>query len=412
MAKTKWLVVILVLAIVSISCQLSAPTGNKDGVETGDAKRIFAEQPTFDLAAPLPSPGAAALRTMAGWDPGVAELQGDVEAAERAALNALIKEVSAKSGIQIELPLPAARSNGPKANRLATDSFVPAGYHRSANLDGSIDTTHDVSIIAAVVTGLGDIISEHMPAGVNMSPSQTEKEGDSTTTMSADIGKSTDGSSKFGLGLKTETVKNGSTTATDFAASVDGQRCPNAEGQVSFTVKVRLGADSNNNGFTQDLTAFVRAVVGDDAQIATTTIDILQGTRQVKNGRAVYIETGQTVKYNADDVASIEYSNSRMIRHSQNATQADASELSGNSNDAALSMARSALLIARNNWRGGGCVKIEAGSPGTLKPGSTTPIAVTVMHKFDGSTVPSKLEAVLSGKRRSFRPPWRRRPVR
>jgi hypothetical protein len=32
-----------------------------------------------------------------------------------------------------------------------------------------------------------------------------------------------------------------------------------------------------------------------------------------------------------------------------------------------------------------------------VKPGSTTPIAVTVMHKFDGSAVPSKLEAVLSG---------------
>ena len=402
MAKTKWLVVALVLAIAIIACQLSSPTSNKDGVVAGDPKRVFVEQPTFNLAAPLPSPGAAALRTLAGWDPGVAEMQGEVETAERAALNAFIKDLSTKTGSSIQLPFPVAQMGGARVANLApagpaSGSSIPVSFHSAVNLDGEIDTTHDVSLIAGLVTGLGDIISEHMPAGASVNPSLTEKEGDTTTTMSADIGKSADGSSKFGLGLKTETQKNGSTANSDFAASVDGQRCPNAEGQVSFTVKVRLGADTKNNGFTQDLTAFVRAVVGDDAQIAQTTIDILEGTRLVKNGRQVYIETGHTIKYNGDDANSAVYSNIRMIRHSQNTTQADATALSIQASEAAESMGRTALLIAQNNWRDGGCVKIEAASPGKVQPGSKTQIAVTVMHKFDGSVVPSKLDAVLAG---------------
>jgi hypothetical protein len=62
-------------------------------------------------------------------------------------------------------------------------------------------------------------------------------------------------------------------------------------------------------------------------------------------------------------------------------------------------MARSALLISENNWLKGGCVKIEATSPGTVKPGSTTDIPVKVIHRFDGSEVPSKLEAALSGEK-------------
>ncbi len=60
-------------------------------------------------------------------------------------------------------------------------------------------------------------------------------------------------------------------------------------------------------------------------------------------------------------------------------------------------MALGALLFAESNWQKGGCVKIEATSPGTVRPGSTTSIPVTVRHRIDGSIVPSKVETALSG---------------
>src|SRR5664279_2510493 len=86
-----------------------------------------------------------------------------------------------------------------------------------------------------------------------------------------------------------------------------------------------------------------------------------------------------------------------MVRKSQQATIADVSELSSDGHTAAQRMGLVALYVAENNWRSGGCVKIDATSPGRVDPGSTTAIPVTVLGRYDGAVVPSKLEAVLAG---------------
>lgn len=401
MKRMKWVSLFLVLVIVSMSCQLFTPTSNKDGVLPGDLSQVSSELPIYDPEAPPPSPGAAALRALAVLEPGVADLQGDVEAAERAALKAVTADLSARTstGSSIELPFAISQFEGAKVANFAPGFSIPAGYNLSGNFDGQIDTAHDVSLITAVLSGWNDQFTPDVQAGAGTSGSATETEGAATNTSSIDLGRNADGSTRFGFGSKTEATKNGVSTKTEAAASLDGQRCPTADGQVSFTVKVRLGADSGGSGYTQDLTAFVRAVVGDDARIASTTIDVTQGTRQAKDGRQVYVETGMTIKYNGDNVAGSETSNIRMIRKSQQATLGDVGDLSSSGHEAALTMARTALIMAENNWQGGGCVKIEATSPGTVKPGSTTDIPVKVIHRFDGSNVPSKLEAALSGEK-------------
>jgi hypothetical protein len=60
-------------------------------------------------------------------------------------------------------------------------------------------------------------------------------------------------------------------------------------------------------------------------------------------------------------------------------------------------MALGSLLFAQSNWEKGGCVKIDANSPGKVDPGSTTSIPVKVVSRIDGSAVSSKLVAALSG---------------
>lgn len=369
-----------------------------DGVVVGDLNLAFDELPTYDPDAPLPSPGAAALRALMVLDPSVADLEGDVEAAERAAMSALLADIQAQ--------LTAVSGNGfvslaskygaGKVAILAPYSPAPAGYILIGNPDG-INTAHDAAFIAAVISGLSDIWSPDVQAGAHAGGSVTETEGGATTTSTLELGRGTDGSTQLGMGAKTEASKNGVSVRTESAGSIDGMRCPNADGQVSFTVKVRLGAESGGAGYTQDLSAFVRAQVNDDATISSTTFDLTQGTRQVKDGRQVYVETGESVKYDGDDVEGLEYSNVRMIRHSQEATQVDATALSRAGHNAAMTMAMTALAIARNNWLDGGCTKIEATSPGTVEPGSTTAIPVTVRHRFEGSVVPSKLKAELAG---------------
>jgi len=391
---------VLVLAMVSMSCQLFTSTSNKDGVLPGDLDQVSSELPIYDAEAPPPSPGAAALRALAVLEPGVAELQDDVEAAERAALKIVIADLSVKTstGNSIELPFPAAQSEEEVPN-FTSEFAIPVRYNIPGNFDGQINTGNDVGIITGILSGWNDQFIPNLEAGAGTSGSATEPEGEATNTSSMNLSRNADGTTSFGFGSKTEATKNGVAAKTEVAASLDGQRCPNAEGQVSFTVKLRLGADSGGAGYTQDLTAFVRAEVGDDARIVSTTIDLTQGTRQAKNGRQVYVESGQTIKYNGDNVAGLESSNLRLIRTSQDVTREDAGNLSSSGHEAAFTMARTALLMAQNNWLNGGCVKIEAASPGTVQPGSTTEIPVKVIHRFDGSEVPSKLEVALSGEK-------------
>lgn len=399
MKNIKFIPFIAVLVIAALSCNFLSPTSNKDGVVPGDLNQIE-EIPTYDPAAPLPSPGAASLRALAVLEPGVAELESDVEAAERAALTALFAQLQAKlsASNDIELPLQALQSEGVKAAIPILEFSFPVNYNVVGEFDGDISTANDAGLITGVLSGWNDLMTPNvLQTGAATNGSVTESENDATTTSSANLGRNTDGSTSFGFGSKTEVTKNGVSATTEVAASLDGQRCPNSEGQVSFTVKLRLSAISGGAGYTQELTAFVRAVVNDDSTISSTTFDITQGTRQAKQGHEVYVETGETIKYKGDDVAGLVTSNVRMIRHSQDATQADASSLSSAGHDATFKMALTALRFAENNWLAGGCTKIVATSPGNVQTDSTTEIPVTVIHRFDGSEVPSKLEATLSG---------------
>lgn len=62
-------------------------------------------------------------------------------------------------------------------------------------------------------------------------------------------------------------------------------------------------------------------------------------------------------------------------------------------------MAQTILEMAKYKWQNGGCVQIDAASPGSVAVNSTTQIPVKVTHKFEGSEVPSKLEVVLKGEK-------------
>jgi hypothetical protein len=62
-----------------------------------------------------------------------------------------------------------------------------------------------------------------------------------------------------------------------------------------------------------------------------------------------------------------------------------------------VSLAGGAIGVAESKWQDGKCVTINASSPGTVKPKTTSKIPVTVVHKIDGSTVPAKVTATLAG---------------
>ena len=392
---------LLLILAISLSCKLVDRIRSK-GVVSGDYSKVAANLPNYDPKVPPPSPGALALRELAELEPSAGKLVGDVEAAERTALKSGLAQLRAQGGAgsDTELFSVLAHAKGRKdSNRVLAKvpmfgTVFPALFIYQGEVDSAIGGSHTSALIGGLVTGLSDILVPHLEAGANTSKSVTETQGGATSTMSLEIGRADDGSTKLGLGFKTAVTKDGVSGKSDVAAKIDGQRCPNAEGQLPFTIKVTLGAESGGTTYSRDVTAMVRAVVNDDAKVESYTMDLTQGTRQVKNGVAVYIETATTMKY---DGANYTESNFRVIRNSQSATKANAEPLSIAGLEAAFATGLSALGIAEHTWQTGGCTKIEADSPGSVQPNSATKIPVSVRHKFDGSEVPSKLEAALSG---------------
>lgn len=247
------------------------------------------------------------------------------------------------------------------------------------------------TFVAGFAGGLDTLLNRDMPSGAVAGG--TGKDGGSTVSL--EVGRQKDGATVFGMGIESDTTKDGVSATTKVAAKVKGQRCPDADGLVAFTVTVTLGSASGGSAVTQELTATVAATVGDDARIVAAGIDAVQGARRVGGGRNVYVETGRTLTYTGH-MEQGAYSNFREIRTSQDARPSDV-DLAIDGLDAATRMGEVILRVSEAEWRDGKCVRIEAKEPGKVDPGSMTQIPVDVLHRVDGSSVTSRLEAVLSG---------------
>jgi hypothetical protein len=405
MKKLQTVIFGVITIFILVSCSLFTPKNTQNEGKLGNFNPSVADLPVLDLEGPLPSPGAASLKTLAVDEPGVAALVDDVEASERAAFQAAIEELQAQlpptgytqdlASTGLSLSKNSSAVHPTVKGFLAKPAMIPVVYSPPAAVRSAEDGLSPASMIGLLSSMFTDTFS--LPVAYpTKSFTKTEKEGDVTSNMSMELGKSEDGSSHFGLGLQSEGTKNGTSVKTDMSAVIDGQRCPTAEGQVSFSIKARIGSESGGTGTTQDLTTFVRAQVNDDAEIASTTFDLIQGTTQSKGGRTVYYESGETIKY-GKGFTDYKESNWRVNQHTDNATQEDANNLEPAGFKAAMELGVASLMSAQNAWQDGKCVKIEAPSPGKVEPGSTTPIPVKVVSSFDGSDAPSKLKAALTG---------------
>jgi hypothetical protein len=404
--KSRLVPLVIALAIASQACSPSSANNESHLPDVNAGGQYLASLPVLDPQAPLPSPGAAQLRSLLADEPGIDSLIDDVEMAEQAALQAALADLQAQLGSAHNSRDPAPFAASPfgaltllipsSAGQSTTDAVSLASYSQPRAVQPADAGLSAASVIGLLSSAFSDMLSGVQGAVPTRSYSKTEKAGNVTTDMSMEIGKSQDGSSHFGMGLKTEGTENGVTVKSDMSATIDGQRCPTADGQVSFSIRARLSSESGGTGSTQDLTTFVRATVNDDAEISSSTYDVEQGAQQTRDGRQVYVETGATVKYGPGFTGYTE-SNWRVNQKTDNATGADVNDLGSSGLAAALELGLSSLISAQQTWQSGGCVKIVATSPGTVQPGSTTVIPVNVISIFDGGDAPSKLTAVLTG---------------
>jgi hypothetical protein len=396
---------VVVLLIVTLSCNFLFPDSQSHIPDVNGIGQSAANLPVLDPESPLPSPGAAQLRTLLANEPGIVALINDVETAEQALLKVAVADLQVllNSAINTQKfasmePSPFGASTftmPPSARQSAAGDVFLVSYGQPGAIQTADGGLSAASIIGLISSTFTDYFS--LPTAMPIkSFSETEKAGNVISNMSMEIGKSEDGSSHFGLGLQSEGTENGVSVRTDFSSVIDGQRCPTAEGEVSFSIKARIGSEAGGTSTTQDLNTFVRATVNDDAEIASSTFDVIQGTTQVKNGRQVYIESGFTIKY-GQGYTEPKASNTRINQKTDNITQDDMNNLEPKGWTAALELGKASLESAQNAWQSGRCTKIVAASPGTVQPGSTITIPVSVVSIFDGSNAPSKLKADLTG---------------
>jgi len=95
---------VVVLILVTQSCTPRSPNNETHLPDVNGIGQRTTSLPTLDPATPLPSPGAAQLRTLLADEPGISALIADVEAAEQAALQAAITELQAQQGASGSIP--------------------------------------------------------------------------------------------------------------------------------------------------------------------------------------------------------------------------------------------------------------------------------------------------------------------
>lgn len=396
----------LVFTIILASCGSPAQDSLIGDVDVESISQNLGDIQLLDLDAPLPSPGAAALRMLAEDEPGVLTLAEDVEAAERAAMEAAIAELQAQletsgnfqditpAGMVFFEPsiLALQAAKYPRAKPVT----IPADYQFQADSSSGGGGQSAAFYIGLLGSMFNDMLLSDLPPTPTQNVNGSHAEGNATTRLDMDFGRGEDGSTEFGMGFKSEVSKEGASAKAETGVKVKGIRCPDANGNVNFTITTRLSGEAVGAGITQDLTAKVTATVNDDAVITSSIIDVIQGTRTVKGGVGQYFESGMTVSLRSD--YSVEKtSDGRLIRHSQNATLEVSRPAHEAGIKAALELGMGSLASARFFWKDGRCVKIEAVSPGTVEPGSITAIPVNVVVRHNRSEVKSKLKAELTG---------------
>ena len=401
--KSSQLGALALIVVTVLGCGKLGQLVEKDDPRLATAEKRADEALKMDILADPPSPGAGIARRLAQLDPEVASLEKRIEELERSALKQLIADLKKEYQPDEKKKSPdnddvSTRRERPVAS---SPSFAkPPGAMMMFQQNGATTQPTQIGVPPAVMNTvvmitsvLGDYLSSFVTEKAEVKGSQRKDNGSSYTDMSVELGRGEGGSTKFGFKINTRGKDGNRSLDTDMEGSVDGKRCPDAGGSIDFTVKVKLSGSTEAASFTQEVTAKVVATTDDNADVASTTLNITQGIRESVGGRNTYIETafdisGRWKNFTAD--------NWRVVRTSQDLGP-HAQQLVDSAQEGAMSASMSALAVAEMMWQNGMCVQIVAKSPGNVEPSSVTEIPVDVKHKFEGGSIPSKVSVALSG---------------
>ena len=250
----------------------------------------------------------------------------------------------------------------------------------------------DGAVEVPTVSGAGKTTTGTATTGMSMKVKLADKTGDS----------------EFDLSAETVVVKDVNGTATSYQQGLGfgfkGRVCPDASGVAEFDAKMRLTGDAASGpGSSRELAATIRITVNDNGDVAASDISIRQtAIEHPAHGPRLTLETTMPVSFafGPDGSGISATSNSEgwaTIVQRENVTQADVQRLARSANEDGIRFAIGAIEGAAAYFQGGGCIRIDATAPGTVKPNATTQIPVSVTHKLDGSAIAAKVKVALKG---------------
>lgn len=396
------LIVVSLLLGVSLSCKLLKSSSPSGGVGDSHKEAI----PSVHANAAFPALSADVLDALIVDIPELAKLREAALEAERAAINGVLADVRAKSQASAIDSSDSVSDARPQSDASSLASFggqinlFPVAYagETSPNMPnmGGVESYligHQIGFFNPDA-GAGTI--RETDRGKSETKSIKDEE---TGTVQASMTTSVNPDGSLSVELTTSMSMPLFGLNANSRVKITGNNCPNSEGKVDLTVEYgsngRAGS-SNSMIYDKTLTANVKTTVNDNAEVASIDVEVKQATRSTAGGRQVFVETSQSGRGTTGHYSDIEFGDLRIDRTSSQVTQTDAA-LSDAGLKSASRLAQGVLDSAKERWQGGGCVRIEATSPGSVAVNSSIQIPVKVVHKIDGSDVPSKLTAELSG---------------
>lgn len=175
--------------------------------------------------------------------------------------------------------------------------------------------------------------------------------------------------------------------------------CPDESGKIQFKVKLgQAGRAGSGNSMIYDKgrEATITAYADDNAELAGADIQTTYSERATPGTRQVYVEAATSWHLDGSNWKSMQMTDYHPIRVSSQATNEDWPLIQTGIKQS-LGLAVGALMGAKERWQSGACLKINATSPGTVKPKATSTIPVSVTHRKEGTPVPAKMTVELSG---------------
>lgn len=332
---------------------------------------------------------APILRGLAVDNPALAARLPGIEAEEKrllAEMTARIGKIGAAPVQPAPAPQAAQALRAPPSRIDPSGWLIPAAQAQVLDAIGS-ETAGLLSSLAltGIIGALADDLAKSPQASkelINLIGKDGEK-----ITLKADVAK--DGTVTSTIDSNVEVAVLG-INANASASISTKSLCPDAEGRVDLTVRLR--ADGSTGRAKSDggrYEAKVAIVVDEQAEIAGMQLDLNYDVASSgKGGGTRATGAVQLLSDNGKNFGLGEVSTS-------GSGDFAAAEL--NAMKKVMGLALGAGLTAKWHWQGGKCIKIDAASPGSVKPNTVSTIDVKTTQRHEQSSVRAGVKVTLEG---------------